>query len=95
MPKPDCTPLPTDSALMLRNFPPAICEEIAELANPSGLGRLSETGLQKVRTSLSSTCKDLKACLVQATKSESQDLTLIHEAFKAAREGIELLHQPT
>ena len=95
MPKTDCTLSLTDSVLLLQNFSPDICEEIAELTNPNGLGRLGEAGLQKVRTSLNSTLKDLKACLAQANKSKSQDLIVIHEAFKAALEVIELLHQPT
>lgn len=95
MPKTDSNLLPIDSALMLLNFPPAICEQLAELADPSGLGRLSEAGLQEVRKGLNSTCQDLKERLAHATKSESQNLIVIHEAFKAAREVIELLHQPT
>lgn len=95
MPKPDSIPLPTDSVLMLLNFPHSICDEIAELANPGGPSRLSEAGFQEVTTSLNSTCNVLKARLAQSTKTESQNLIVIHEAFKAALEVIEQLHQPT
>ena len=94
MSTPDLAQLPVDVAMMLPDLPLSICQEITQLANPSGLSRLSEERLQEVRASLTTTCKRLKTRIAQSTRAESQDIMLVHEALKAAAEVIELLHQP-
>jgi hypothetical protein len=94
MTKPDHAELLTGATLMLPNLSQSICQEIAQLANPSGLGHLNAVRLQDIRSSLDTTCKQLKARIAQSTLTESQDLMLMHEALKTAAEVIELLHQP-
>ncbi len=80
--------------MLLRDLTPSICADIAQLANPRGLSRLSEERLQEVRVSLNSTCKRLKAHLAQAPRTNSQDIMLMHEALQAATKVIELIHPP-
>jgi hypothetical protein len=95
MSTPDLAQLPVDAALMLPDLPLSVCQDIAQLANPSGLHRLSEERLPEIKESLNTTCKRLKTRIAQSTRAESHDIMLMHEALKAAAEVIELLHQPT
>ncbi len=86
--------MPVDAAMMLPDFPLSACQDIVQLANPSGLHRLNEDRLPEIKAIFNTTCKRLKTRIAQSTRAESQDLMLMHEALKAAAEVIELLHQP-
>ncbi len=91
----DLAQLPMNTTMILSDLPPSICQEIAQLANPNSMHRLSKERLPEIKASLDTTCKRLKTGITQSTHAESQEMMLMHDALKAAGEVIELLQQHT